>query len=454
MFRKLYFLGAFAYAAMLLLSFLFYKERIIILDTAFTVFNIIKDNTFSIQVYRFGDVFSQLLPVLTRRAGGCFSSIALSYSLGFTLYYATCYFICGSVLKQYTFALAVLMLNLLFVTDTFYWITSQLPQSIALLMVFMALLARKQPSAAIHLLLWPVLVTIAFYHPLAFFCLAYCLLFFAIRQDAFAGRKLFWPIVVVYLSTIVVKAIAFRTPYEQHAMGGLRNFISCFPDYFTLYSNKRFLLSCFTSFYWIPILFCSIAIYYYRTRAYKQLGMFAACFVGYLGLINISYPTAATPAFYTESLYMPLALFLALPFIFDLLPWLATRRAATPVFIAILLTGCVRLYITHNTYTARLNWQRSILTQFGDRKIIAGSATTHAGILQMNWGTPYEFLVLSSCERHRPASIIIDDDPAQRLWANQVRKALVVNWNIFPYSQLSPQYFPFTDTLSAYEIIK
>lgn len=70
----------------------------------------------------------------------------MSYSIGFMAYYLICYFICGSLLKQYDFALIILLLNLLFVTETFFYTPSELPQGIALLMVTFAFVRNKQPE--------------------------------------------------------------------------------------------------------------------------------------------------------------------------------------------------------------------------------------------------------------------------------------------------------------------
>lgn len=457
MYKKIYSVGIAVYVFMLFLSVFFYKERIILLDTAFTVFNILKDNSFSIQVYRFGDVFSQMLPVLTRRLQLSLNTIILSYSAGFTLYYFVCYLICGSFLKQYRFSLAILLLNILFVSDTFYWITSQLPQAIALFMVVLAFLSNKHLNSNNALMLLVLIlgaITVAFFHPLVLFIVVYAILFFAERKEAFADKRILYGIALVYFFAVILKAVLFRTTYEQHSLSGLKNFITQFPDYFTLYANKRFLYNCVAKYYWIPTITSAIIIFYTRIKEWKKLGLFVAFLLGYLMLINISYPTNATPEFYIESLYLPLSIFLGLPFIFDLLPLLEKRKMALPVIVLILLSGCLRIYLTHSIYTARLGWERNFMAQYLDKKVIVSAEKADTTLLQMLWGTPYEFCLLSSLEQHKTASIIIDNNPKEREWAGGTTKSLVVNWNVIPYSQLSTRYFHFTDTTSGYQIIK
>ncbi len=457
MYKRIYFIGIVAYVVMFLFAIQFYKERIIILDTAFTLFHIINDHFFSIQVYRFGDVFNQCFPLLATMAGLSLNAVILCYSLGYVSYYFLCYLVAGTFLKQYDFALTILLLNLLFVSDTFYWVTSQLPQALAFLMVVLAYLRNNQDSDT-KLLTWIMaifgLVTVAFFHPLAVFVLAYAVFFFVSRKEPFLNKRILYGIVLIFVLAIEVKAIEFETPYEHSSMSGLKNFITQFPDYFTLYSNKRFLLNCVSKYYWIPIMFGGVVIFYGTKKSWKKLLWFLAFFFGYLLLINVSYPSNATPVFYIESLYLPLSIFLGLPFVFEILPSVAKKRLAIPAITLITVTGLVRIYLAHIPYTERLGYERKYLDKYGTSKIIVRSNDKDDQMLQMLWGTPYELLLLSESERHQPASIIIDKDPMFRPWATGINKAIIVNWGVYWYKDLDNKYFHFTDTVSGYTIIK
>ena len=70
----------------------------------------------------------------------------------------------------------------------------------------------------------------------------------------------------------------------------------------------------------------------------------------------------------------------------------------------------------------------------------------------MLWGTAYETLLLSESERGRPASIIIDADTSHLPWPVGDRQSFMVNWDRFPYKDLNPRYFQFTDTVSGYSV--
>lgn len=153
-----------------------------------------------------------------------------------------------------------------------------------------------------------------------------------------------------------------------------------------------------------------------------------------------------------ENQYLPLGVVLAYPLVFDLFGAINMKGVVLPLFIIILASACTRFYMMHTKYSARLAWERGVLAKHADHKIILNAHNLDADILQMLWGTPYEFWLLSTIERHKSASIIIDDNPSQRPWAANEKKALVVNWNTFPYEQLNGRYFQFTDTTSGYII--
>ena len=456
MYRKAYFIGSGAYLIMLLLSMVFYKERTIFLDAAFNLFYIIKKGTFCIQSNRFGDFFSQLLPVITSRLGLSLNTVLRSYSTSFVIYYFSCYFICGSILKRYDIALCVLLLNLLFVSHTFYFTLSPLPQAIALLLVIMSMVLNKRVED-ISFVSWVILLaaiaTVVFFHPLVVFVLGYSVVFFLLQNNSSQAKKLLYFLVGAYCAGMAVKFMFFRIAYEQHSMSGMKNFVTQFPDYFTLFSNGRFARNCVTKYYWIPVLFSGIAVFYYHEGNFRKLRGFIACVVGYLMLVNISYPTAATPEFYIENLYLPLAIFLALPLVFDVLPWLDKRRMALPLIALIILTGLSRIYASHNLYTERLNYERKIVARYAGKKAIMQASSVDTSALLMLWGAPYEFLILSVSDGGQPASLLINEDPAKLGWARERTQSIIVNWDVIPYKELPKRYFNFPDTISGYSII-
>ena len=456
MYRRLYLIGIVAYIIMLVFSVIFYKERIIILDTAFSLFHIVRTASFSIYASRCGALVTQILPVLAVKSGASLNIVGFCYSVGFTLFYFACYVLCGIVFKRYDFALVLLLFHILFVADTFYYIPSELPQGVNFLMVGFAAVSviDRRNTVFYHLVLFGFLFSSAFFHPLVSFVILYSVLFFHFQKNTVFGKRTLILFFVVYIFGVFINNLFFRIDYDRHAMSGVKNFIKLFPDYFSLYSDRQFLRDCLRKYYWLPVCFAGITSLYIYRKEWKKLLLFISFFLGYLLLVNVSYPTDATPLVYMENQYLPLAIVLAYPIVFDLFPVLKSKKLGVSVLLLIMTTACFRFYTTHAKYTARLNWERKVLNEYAGLKVLIGAQKTDAEILQMLWGTPYEFWLLSTIEKDKTASIIIDENPAYRPWVVYQRKSFVVNWNIYPYDQLNPKYFHLTDTTSGYTIIK
>lgn len=138
MFKRLYYIGFAGYLVLFIFSVIFFKERTVFGDIAYHLFPILKDNTFLIPNFRFGAFLTQLYPLLTSRAGRPLSSVMMAYSVGFIFYHFIYYLICGLICKRYDFGIIILLFNLLFLSHTFYWIQSELPQAINLFILLLA----------------------------------------------------------------------------------------------------------------------------------------------------------------------------------------------------------------------------------------------------------------------------------------------------------------------------
>jgi hypothetical protein len=453
MYKKIYYTGFVAYLVMAVLAVLFFKERTILSDTAYNLFYIAKDGTLAIQSFRFGDAFTQLFAVAARNAGFSLQGIATCYSLSFIVYYAVCYALAGIVFRQYRLALVMLLTEVLFTTHAFYYEVSPLLQGIAYLLLALSAIAfaRERQWKYTNVLAVPLIAFAVFFHPLLLVVVGYTLCYFWLRNGGGFSRRSLVLIAIVFGASMVLKSLIFRVAYEAHALGGLRNFYKLFPDYFTIYAHRRFLQNCISYYLFIPIaLVCLLWSYRKQKNATTALFVLVA-FVGYLLLVNICYPSTDIPEFYIENLYMPLALMLSLPLVFDVLPVLKPVTAIVLVG-AVLVFAMARFFAMHYHYSERLAYERQIIDGYGNSKVIRRTTPNDRQVLQMLWGMPYEFWLLSTLETGNTASIVIDDNPHLRMWADKQGKSLVVNWNVFPYKDLPPRYFHFKDTVSGYHI--
>jgi hypothetical protein len=256
----------------------------------------------------------------------------------------------------------------------------------------------------------------------------------------------------MFMAALLLKAL-FRDEYDGHALGGLRNFIRLFPGYLGTESMRRFLALCTGPYGWIPILFIANIACYIRSRNWQKLALVSGYCIGYLLLTTICFPNVDGHDFYQENLYLPIAVFLSVPFIYDMLPLLKRPPLAAGIFILILSSGLYRIYDAHRQFSARLDWQRGLIRQYDGRKVILSDAAFPKDTLMMAWSSPYEFWLLSTMEERKTASILISAEPEKYTGITGAR-VFVPAFGVFPYEELPKRYFMFRDTVNRYERVR
>jgi hypothetical protein len=442
-YRSIYKLGFIAYALLLIMALLFYKERIIFMDTTLFTFNILRKGSFSIEHYRFIAVFTEMLPLLVSKIGASLKGVI-------------CYLLCGLVFRKYHYALGILLINTILVTDIFYWPISELPLGLALLLTIMAFLEGKtiKHLNPLHFLLLAVFVfTLAFAHPLMMFPASFGLLFLFFSTKERSQRIMIVITGALFLISVGIKHVYFKEEYDSGSMASIANFKYLFPDYFHMESNRTLFWAFFTKYYWLPVCAIIIAASYILSKNWLKLALFLVYLGGYTLLVNVCYHYADMSSFYMENLYQPLAVILAVPLLVDVLPVVKRPQLSYALIALIVFSGFFRIFLAKQTYNSRLAWYRQYLnTNLHEKQMIHASKLPMEKVV-MAWPSPYEFWVLSTIEKDTSASIVFYDteDPA---WARHERKSMVTTWGAFPYDQLNPRYFKFSDTSNEYRLIK
>lgn len=457
MYKKLFYVGIVPYLVLLVLSCLFYKERIIFADAANYMVYVTKTGSFSIEHYRYGVALLQILPLLGIKASASLDHVILLFSTSYALYYLGCYLLCGFAFKNYKMALVLLLFNTLFCTYTFYYMISELPIAIAMFLVVLSYINTKMKLLWWQALIaFTMLITVVFLHPVAQLAIVFCLLFFLLSKEKESiNKKYIVMIGIALIIIIIIKRLFFTGYYEARSSEILSIFPVFFPKYFSLYSHQAFLQNCITNYYWIPVISALIIIGYILTKKWLKLALFLLFTIGYLVLVNTCFPTNYTRDFYMENLYLPIGLFIALPFVFDILPILlqAKKNTAIAMIALICATCCIRIYVNHKPYTNRLAWERKFLDKHPDEKLIVPETPAMVDTLFMTWATPYEFWMLSTIERGKTASIIINDQPVNFLGLQKENKEFGGAWAHFSYSALPKKYFIFPDSTNTYRLM-
>lgn len=455
MHKTLYKTGFLAYAILIVMATLFYKERTIFMDAAYHLFSILLNNDFAIQHNRFGAVVTEVFPVMGSKLGLSLKTIVILYSTGTMFFYFLCYFICGSVLRQYQYALLVLMFSILFATETFFWPYSELQQGCTMLIVMFAILNTKMQLALKYVLILVLTITLVFIHPLILIPASFLFIYLLLSKQVNAATREIVICFATFIALYFLKSHFSSTPYEAKASAdSISGINTLLPQYFDLYSVKKFIADCRGKFIWIPIVFLGTLAYYIVKRKWLLLGLYVVTVCGLITIINLSYHYSEVPSFYIENLYLPVCILLATPAIFEILPMLRNKKVGVALLLLITISGTYRIYHHHTFYKNRLNWLRGFYTENKDEKLIVNQSHTPMGTLIFSWGTPYEFWLLSTLETGKSTSIIVTDNPDGYVYAAEEKKTFITTWGAFPYADLPKQYFRFTDTVSEYRVIK
>lgn len=454
--RKTFLLGIVAYLLLGGLAAVFYLERTVFADIAFHTVMILKEKTFFVQNQRFVAAFTQAFPLAAQGLHLPFKGVLMAYSVGFVVYYGLIFVACTVWLRQWKMGLVMLLVSTLMVTDTFYWIQSELPQGLALLVLAFAMMLRYRTPEGFGGwqlgLLFALWFTIAFAHPMLAFPAFFILIFFWRKSPS---RTAVHPKLVVASGVFVLLILLLKnkvlgpSTYDSEAMGRVENLKKLFPDYFNLVSNRNFLRWCLTDFYLLPISFLAIEIFYFWQKKWNKLLLFNVFFFGYLLLVNISIPNGYH-RFYLENLYLPLSLFVAVPLVFDVLPRFG-ENGEWPKWGFAVLAVClaVRLFnigLAHRPWTARLDWERNFMRE-NPGKLLLPESKVPMDKLLLSWGSSFEFMLLSSLDNPSGTRMIaIEEDPNRHAHALNRPRTVITEWYLWDYDELPHRYFNPQDT--------
>lgn len=446
--KSLFYFGLITFIGLFVLALVYFKERCIFLDSSFYLFYLIKDADFTITHHRFGSIISQLIPFICLKLNSSLEIILKFYSVGFILINFLLFAIIYKYLKSKKFALALMLFNILMVTDTFYWMVSEFPLGISLSILFFAIITsyKSIDIKLFYAVCCILLVAIVFIYPLIIFPF----LFIAIYLFSIDRLRLkeFLFVVFSFCLIFIVKLIFFKSGYESNSsLNGFENFRSLFPNFLTLNSNINFLAYTIKNYHFLPLGLLVIGVFYFKTNSMKKMFFILSVFIGYLLMINITYPNGAEQ-FYIENLYLPLSIFVIFPLVFEVLPSY-NFKLRNVVLTIIIVVGLVRINQNHETYTARLDWMRNYMALTLDsenKKQFIAAENVPKDLLIMTWASPYEFWLLSTIETDNTRSILIDDNLEDHSWILPYNKKFATKWGAFDYSELPQQYFNLTDT--------
>jgi hypothetical protein len=439
-------------------SLYFSLERILYSDSSFILFRVINLQSLQPQEYRYGSFITQGFPLVAAKLHLPLSWIVLLYSASFNLFYLTVAAILVLRLKEYSLGVLMSFYFILFVTDSYYWITNEVHQGIAWMFLVFGLTIyffRRNVSIVISLPVFLVLAFLSIYtHPLVIFPAIFLWIFFLLEEKSFRKRSAI--IFSLILLAVCISKFYFSARgdhYDADKLYVITHHLDTKKILRSLYSPlaRIILKKSFTTYWLVPVLFLTGLFFAIRARKYKQAILVILCSLAYLAAICIIYQDFLP--FYTESELMPVTIIVTTLFVYYTIPSLR-QKTILIILSGIFLFRLVNIAMASEKFTERKDWLFAELKYMREKNIKKGVIYRQ----EMNqkeflsyWATPQESIIASALSHDKPnLTFIVGDstDISKRLPANTMLDAFE-SWDI---GGLNRHYFSF-DTTTTYQHI-
>lgn len=446
------------FGTLIVLAMVFFLERMTNLDMAFQTFLILKSKSVAIQSGRFGAAVTQFWPWAAQTLGLPLKAVLMAYSLGHVLWPTILAVWCWRI-GQWRWALATGLVATLLTTHTFYWL-SEMPQGLVFLCAVFAWMHSKGSLASFRWWQWPLwlaaLWTAFYFHPLILYALTFLSLFFSLDK----GKPREWILLhcsalAVFVGLVILKYKVLKLDwYDAVAIKRQEAFGKLWPNWLDLESNWKFLEWTLADYWLLWIVILVNFGYFIRKQYWTKALLVSGWPLGFVLLVNVPFYEAVGQQFYMENLYLPLAVFASIPLIFEVLrgqdPLLPLTRNGVGLMGILFAINLFRIAQAHHPWTERMQWEQQFLAETSagsQRKILLSEKQVPMDKLKMSWGSPYEFLMLSSLEHPDSARCILISDAPERYDTLLTRRHLFLGtFKNYPLEALPKTYFNVRDT--------
>lgn len=435
------------------LAVLFYKERVVMFDSAYYLFQLIAEQSLPIQHQRYGAFYSMLSPFILSQIGLPLWLVALSYSLGCVLMWIVPSILSGLVFKNWWIAFLIILSGFVFHTEEFFWMVSEaqflVPYWLFVYAYFIYFFETKKSLG--WYLMWPILLLLGFViHPLALFCFGFFILFVWVQKSiSYAQIAL---LIVSGGVAYMLKKYAFpESQYTSTLLDNVQNVTSLFPHYFDTVANKSFIHHLLQRFLPLSIAFVLLFMATLSNLFSKRMLLYLVAIVGCILFINTCFYTRGEESLlYFENLYQPVFFAVLLAFA----SFKSYRGYVSGLFVALTLLAIVRWFAIAPHYQERMAWQREVFTKMDAQKILIDEANFPMEMMTYSWCMPYESVMLSTIETGRARTIYVTSNKDQQAKARGINTYFFTEFGNTYFDKLPKQYFDFSDTASAYQWYK
>ncbi len=389
-------IGAISFLILIVLSIVFWKERVFLFDNAYQLFLLFCEERIEVMAHRWPAAIVRVVPLLGVKLGLPLIIIALSFSLSYIFIHLLFFFLILWVFKNPTLALLQIALIFLLTSEGFYWCNSEQAQGMSAVILFASIVSYNDYTSILKKYLWLIfgVTTVIFYHPLLLFPAFFLLVFDLLeKKDSSLYRLL--AIGLLILGWILKRSFFVNWYDTAKSEAFERHFETWVFQMHKIPSLDFFINELFVKYHFFVLgLIVSLILLLIKKRWLPILLVIGAILV-YLTIVLLGNP-APKNSFYVEINFYTLGVFVFYPILFYLTDKQRSSSLFLIVFSALLLFSTVRIISFSHLFTQRIEWINDVLPTLECNKTYIRDDQYPKEIKMLTWSIAYETMLHSS----------------------------------------------------------
>lgn len=439
-------------------AFYFYLERLNS-DTSFFTFKILNFEKFNIEAGRYATFITQIIPLVLLKLHASLKTILIGYSVSFVIINYLFFLTNLYAFKSIKAALATTILLFLGVSDTSFYAVTEIFFGMMGVTSFYGFLEYflnnekkfTEVKKRVLFLLGIILIVICmFSHPSTLFPVLFVLGFQLVDKKIYKNKTIY----LFLLITIIVYGLKYlsidKNSYEGDQIAPFYNFFSIIKNFTHINSFHFFIKFVLKGIYVLPIILLVInMIHNYLKGEYIKLLYISVATAGFFILLMVIFSRGDSDLGMEKNL-IPLWIFIALPFIHDVLfQEFRHKFSRALIYSIIVISGLSGFYRAAKFSVERSRYLKKIIEVASDttssNKIIIEKKNLDMDKLAGTWSIANETLLMSSVEEQEESKTIYMVDNLEQLKDFDFKKTdvylCVPFWLEWNYSSLNQQFF-------------
>lgn len=388
-------IGNSCFLILLILSLIFYKERIGLLDNSFQTFLMLMDDNIAIMAGRWPAVVIRWIPFSLYKIGASLNIIMVGFSASYIIVHWIM-FVLIIKLRQFDIALIQLLTFVIATSEGFYWCNSEQILGLSICLFSYAVIKTKEEiKHYIKLTLVTLLfIIIAFTHPLLIFPMSFILLLESIVNKEL--RKFYFKLFVSFVSIWLIKSYFFQNWYDTMKSNSFsENILSGIETWFNPEVLTNLGSEIFPKFHFLLIGLLILIFLGYKYKDKVVLVFTLAILFTYLMVLIIASGNWVY-SFYEETNLYTAVIIIYLPILYYVNKNLDIQNVMMISVIVMLVISICRISLYSNNFSKKSEWLTQVVQNQLCHKVIINENEIPDKLKFQTWSLPYESIIHSN----------------------------------------------------------